>query len=384
MPHHKNSFVQTVSKAVQTTPPCAWRRYYFPRSSPQVDQSSSSPVSSFQHIDVFIPPEHPPVNATTSPPLQLLDPLPSHLHDGWTRLLYVPLRKAPSKDTHAEWPSIDMYTSHDVMGTSGESKLMESQAQLLRVEGFCKVLARLQPRTPEDTKPLNELRSALLLHLAKEMAEFRAVTYREKQGEEQRFYDALQEQLRALTGKLQSVLDVKLKELDFEKKLNLVQLMKRAVKDTKHEGSISSMDLELATSSEERRELLHQLAAMEARAVEAESLAASRMQMVSAAAAARAEAETAATTADAARVAAEEHAVLASSEVARLTLVAQRFVARALAQEEDLAELRARAELAAQARGYAHSRRFALKVLKAVPQSMAVAHPVWWWLCDCH
>ncbi|KAK3252285.1 hypothetical protein CYMTET_38402, partial [Cymbomonas tetramitiformis] len=164
MPTENDAGQVFVTKAVQAAA-LPWTRYYFPAQSittqslKQACSSNARPF--FQYIDVQFP------GPFSAPDQMIVEGSPEWVRKDWDQLYYIPNLPAKPKTGMEKraWPEV----AHVPAQASFDPKCeywKEGCPQLVQMQTFCKMVARISPRTAQDEKPLGDLVRALLEYLA--------------------------------------------------------------------------------------------------------------------------------------------------------------------------------------------------------------------------
>lgn len=153
-----------VTKAVQAAA-LPWTRYYFPAMSitsrPLKQACGSDARPFFQYIDVQFP------GPFSAPEQMIVEGSPEWVRKDWDQLYYIPNLPAKPKtgmETKA-WPKVVHVQAQASLDPKCEY-WKEGCPQLVQMQTFCKMVARITPRTAQDEKPLGDLVRALLEYLA--------------------------------------------------------------------------------------------------------------------------------------------------------------------------------------------------------------------------
>ncbi|KAK3242406.1 hypothetical protein CYMTET_47900 [Cymbomonas tetramitiformis] len=88
--------------------------------------------------------------------------------DDWLRLYYVNgLHSQPGRSS--SWGKVKMYDASEALNNDFNYWADSAEAERVHLEGFVQFLARLQPRSSRDEKPLNDLHRGLLVFLAEQL-----------------------------------------------------------------------------------------------------------------------------------------------------------------------------------------------------------------------
>ncbi|KAK3264205.1 hypothetical protein CYMTET_27039, partial [Cymbomonas tetramitiformis] len=179
--------------------PLAWSRFYFPDHQ-QGTLSLMGSNSFFQYMDVYVPEN---MSVEDRPYSLVAEGIPSWLKEEWLRLYYVDnMMDQPGRS--ASWGKVKVYDAAETLRNDFDYWADDATAERMHLEGFVKFIARLQPRSSRDERPLNKLHRGLLVFLAKQLTSASQDSADLYHAKEQRLKEKMARELMELQQRLEA------------------------------------------------------------------------------------------------------------------------------------------------------------------------------------